>query len=324
MRFALAAGAALLSLTAASAAQAYEAYVNEPAPILTGPSPDYPPVVYLHGGETVEVYGCLDGYDWCDVQFLNYRGWFDADLLTSIYDGRRVPLYDYGYDLGLPIIDFSFNDYWGRYYRDRPFFRERERWERIAPPQRREDHRRFEGRPDFERGQGRPDFNRGPDASRGGDFERDRGQARPEFNRAPDFNRGQQFDQQRGQQEQQRVQQEQMQQRGQQEQQRVQQEQMQQRGQQEQQRVQQEQMHQRGQQEQQRMQQEQMQQRAPQPQMQPQIPQRAPPPQMPPPPQQQQRPQPAPQPAPAAQPQHVQGTGEHQRYVGPGDRPDNR
>ena len=323
MRFALAAGAALLSLTAASAAQAYEAYVNEPAPILTGPSPDYPPVVYLHGGETVEVYGCLDGYDWCDVQFLNYRGWFDADLLTSIYDGRRVPLYDYGYDLGLPIIDFSFNDYWGRYYRDRPFFRERERWERIAPPQRREDHRRFEGRPDFERGQGRPDFNRGPDASRGGDFERDRGQARPEFNRAPDFNRGQQFDQQRGQQEQQRMQQ-QMQQRGQQEQQRVQQEQMQQRGQQEQQRVQQEQMHQRGQQEQQRMQQEQMQQRAPQPQMQPQIPQRAPPPQMPPPPQQQQRPQPAPQPAPAAQPQHVQGTGEHQRYVGPGDRPDNR
>ena len=307
MRFALAAGAALLSLTAASAAQAYEAYVNEPAPILTGPSPDYPPVVYLHGGETVEVYGCLDGYDWCDVQFLNYRGWFDADLLTSIYDGRRVPLYDYGYDLGLPIIDFSFNDYWGRYYRDRPFFRERERWERIAPPQRREDHRRFEGRPDFERGQGRPDFNRGPDASRGGDFERDRGQARPEFNRAPDFNRGQQFDQQRGQQEQQRMQQ-----------------QMQQRGQQEQQRVQQEQMHQRGQQEQQRMQQEQMQQRAPQPQMQPQIPQRAPPPQMPPPPQQQQRPQPAPQPAPAAQPQHVQGTGEHQRYVGPGDRPDNR
>ena len=307
MRFALAAGAALLSLTAASAAQAYEAYVNEPAPILTGPSPDYPPVVYLHGGETVEVYGCLDGYDWCDVQFLNYRGWFDADLLTSIYDGRRVPLYDYGYDLGLPIIDFSFNDYWGRYYRDRPFFRERERWERIAPPQRREDHRRFEGRPDFERGQGRPDFNRGPDASRGGDFERDRGQARPEFNRAPDFNRGQQFDQQRGQQEQQRMQQ-----------------QMQQRGQQEQQRVQQEQMHQRGQQKQQRMQQEQMQQRAPQPQMQPQIPQRAPPPQMPPPPQQQQRPQPAPQPAPAAQPQHVQGTGEHQRYVGPGDRPDNR
>src|ERR1700676_2522221 len=106
-RFALAVGATILALATAQAAQAYEAYVTQAAPILTGPSTDYPPVVYLNGGEPVEVYGCLDDYDWCDISFNGFRGWFDATLLAYPYQGRRVPLYDYGYDIGLPVIGFS-------------------------------------------------------------------------------------------------------------------------------------------------------------------------------------------------------------------------
>jgi uncharacterized protein YraI len=303
LKFALAAGAAVIALGAAQSALAYEAYVNGPAPILTGPSTDYPPVVYLHGGEPVEVYGCLDGYQWCDISFRDFRGWFDSSDLFYGYQGQQVPLYDYGYDIGLPIIGFSFDDYWGRYYRDRPFYRERERFEgiRIAPP--RDDHDRFEDRRRFEQQhglEGRPGF--------GGDHRPDSG--RPDFGRPdqhfepgqgrPDFNRGPQFDQQR------------QDQRGPQDQQRVQQDQQramqQQRGAQEQQRIQQ--MQQRGAQEQQQRAQP-PQQRGPQPQQ--------PQPQRPQPPQQPQRPQPAPGPAP--QQQHVQGTGEHQRDVGPGEQP---
>ncbi|MDB5395820.1 MAG: peptide-binding protein, partial [Rhodospirillales bacterium] len=198
-RFALAVGAAIVALATAQAAQAYEAYVTQAAPILTGPSADYPAVVYLRGGEPVEVYGCLPDYDWCDISFRDYRGWFDANLLAYPYQGRRVPLYDYGYDIGLPIIGFSLGDYWGRYYRDRPFFRERERWAHIplSPP--REDHRRFDGRPGFDRQGGRPDFDRdhGPRQGRP-DFDRDHGpqQGRPDFDRdhgpqqgRPDFGR---------------------------------------------------------------------------------------------------------------------------------------
>lgn len=300
-KYALAAGAAIFALAGAQAAQAYEAYVNTPAPILTGPSPEYPPVVNLYGGEQVEVYGCLDDYDWCDVSFRDYRGWMDAEQLSYPYEGRRVPLYDYGYYIGLPVLSFSLNDYWGRYYRNRPFFRERERWARIAPPRPRgDDHRRFEGRPGFG-GDRRPDFDRGGPGRP--DFDRDRGQGRPDFNRGdqgrpdfnrgegrpdqgrPDFNRGQQFQQQRGQ-EQQRAQEQQR--NAQEQQQRIQQ---QQRGAQEQQ--------QRGAQEQQRAQQMQQmqQQRAAQEQQRAQQVQ-----------QQQQQP-------------HMQGTGEHQRYVGPGQPP---
>ncbi len=133
---------------------AYQAYVTTPAPILAGPTPDYPPVVDLNPGQPVAVYGCLDGYSWCDVAIEGYRGWFDAGLLSYPYEGGSVPLYDYGYRIGIPVIGFSFDDYWRRYYYDRPFFRERERWARVPPPRPREDrpredHPRVPGLPGF-------------------------------------------------------------------------------------------------------------------------------------------------------------------------------
>ncbi len=206
-KYILAAGAAVLAFSTTQAANAYEAYVNNPAPILTGPSPDYPPVVYLHGGETVEVYGCLDDYDWCDIQFRDFRGWFDASQMSFNYQGQSVPFDEYGYDVGFPVVTFSLGDYWGRYYRDRPFFRERDRWAHIQLPPPREHH--FEGRPGFggRPGFDRPGFDHGPGRPEGGPV-----QGRPDFNRPqagrPEAGRPQ-FDQQRGapQQEQERAQQ---------------------------------------------------------------------------------------------------------------------
>jgi len=229
-RFVLAAGAALLALATGRGADAqpYQAYVTYDAPLMSGPSPDYPAVADLSAGQPVTVYGCLDGYTWCDIQADYYRGWFDAGLLAYYYEDQPVPFYNYAYQIGLPIIGFSFYDYWGRFYHDRPFFGERERWGHIAPaprgaiaqyrgprvgfgPRRPEggfgrpdfDHREFGrpegGRPEFRPEGGRPDFH--PEAGRQ-DFRPDAGHpeaarpgftpppggGRPEFNR-PDYNR---------------------------------------------------------------------------------------------------------------------------------------
>jgi uncharacterized protein YraI len=169
IRILLAAGTALMALGISAGAQAYEAFVARPAALLAGPSPDYPPVLNFNGGEPVEVYGCLQDYSWCDISFQDYRGWFEADLLAYPYEGQRVPLYEYGYRIGVPVIGFSFDDYWGRYYYNRPFFRERERWARLPPPHFEERHfegPRFEGRPNYngEHFDGRPGYgpNRGP------------------------------------------------------------------------------------------------------------------------------------------------------------------
>ncbi len=139
----LAGGVAVIALGAAGGAGAYEAVVTSSAPLEAGPSPDYPQVDELDAGAPVTVYGCVNGYEWCDVSFQGNRGWFDAQYLTVPYQGQQVPIFDYGVQIGLPVIGFSFDDYWGRYYHDRPFFGERERYAHVALP----PPRSHEGRP---------------------------------------------------------------------------------------------------------------------------------------------------------------------------------
>ncbi len=167
-KIALTAGIALATASVAGGANAqYEAYVTSSAPLLAGPSPDYPAVAGLEPGTPVEVYGCVSGWEWCDVSFQGVRGWFDGQLLAYPYEGERVPIFDYGPRIGLPVITFNFDDYWGRYYHDRPFFGERERWARVPP----RELRSHEGRPgpgaafhpEGEHGPGpRPEGERGP------------------------------------------------------------------------------------------------------------------------------------------------------------------
>lgn len=119
---------AMTALAISQGARAYDAYITSGASLLAGPEPDYPPVADLSPGEPVQVHGCLDGYSWCDVSFQGYRGWFDGRLLAYPYQGVRVPLASFGAQVGVPVEDFSVEDYWGRFYRDRPFYRDRARW----------------------------------------------------------------------------------------------------------------------------------------------------------------------------------------------------
>jgi uncharacterized protein YraI len=110
-----------------------------------GPSTAYPVVAAIGVGNTVEVYGCLSGYDWCDVSIGPSRGWVAGRYLEYVYQSRRVLVPAYGATIGLPIISFTFGDYWERHYVRRPFYRERDRYREIRR-ERRED--RQEGRED--------------------------------------------------------------------------------------------------------------------------------------------------------------------------------
>ncbi len=168
-RITLATGLAASMFAFSTAAEAARAYTTDTITVFGGPSPEYPPIFNLYPGTPVEVYGCIQGWTWCDVSFEGNRGWAYGEQLDYPYQGRRVPIYGFGYRLGLPIIGFSFDDYWGRYYRDRPFWGERDRFRDF----------RFGERYDFHH-EGRPDFGRGPERGP------DRG---PEFNREgrPDF-----------------------------------------------------------------------------------------------------------------------------------------
>jgi uncharacterized protein YraI len=143
------------------AASAAPAYALQGAEIFAGPGNDFPVVAQLGPGVRVNVNGCLTDYSWCDVSFGPNRGWAYAGDLAYPYQNRRVPILQYGPTLALPTVTFSVGNYWDRYYRGRPFYRERGQWE-----QRWRDH--DEHRADF-RGNG----DRGRD-HRGNDFRGDR------------------------------------------------------------------------------------------------------------------------------------------------------
>ena len=120
----LAAGLAL-----STAALAHEAYTTRQVNVRAGPDVAYPVVAILGAGSPVEVTGCVSDYQWCDVIFGDSRGWVFARTLQYVYQSRRVPLYEYGATLGLPIVSFSLFNYWDDHYRSRSFYHDRPRWQ---------------------------------------------------------------------------------------------------------------------------------------------------------------------------------------------------
>jgi uncharacterized protein YraI len=129
-------GLALALLFLPTAARAQAALTTTAVTLRAGPSTDYPQVLVLPTAAPVTVYGCLDGWSWCDVSFQAYRGWVYGAYLSYPYQGNNVPILGFGATLGLPIISFSLGDYWGRYYQGRPWYGRRDYWLRHPPPPR--------------------------------------------------------------------------------------------------------------------------------------------------------------------------------------------
>jgi uncharacterized protein YraI len=128
-----------LSLLFPIAAHAYEGYVVADVNLRAGPDVDYPPITLLPAGAPVSIQGCIDGWTWCDVIAGYDRGWIAGTYLEEAYRGNRVIVTDYGASIGIPVVAFSLGAYWGHYYRERPWYHDRVRWEHHrwgyhAPP----------------------------------------------------------------------------------------------------------------------------------------------------------------------------------------------
>ncbi|WP_454853206.1 SH3 domain-containing protein [Rhizobium binxianense] len=154
--------AAGLLMLAPAVAEAAEGYATANVNMRAGPSTQYPAVTVIPAGESVEIHGCLADVPWCDVEFYGGRGWVAGRYVQAIYQQRRVYVDPQYYrPLGIPTVVFSVGNYWDRYYRDRDFYRDRDRWRRG------------------------PDFSRDRDRDREWDRDRDRNR-RVEFDRGPD------------------------------------------------------------------------------------------------------------------------------------------
>lgn len=108
----------------------------------SGPSTSYPAVLVIPEGSRVTINGCMSSVNWCDVTYAGGRGWVYGRYVQATYGSNRVYVEpDYYRRLDIPIVTFDLGTYWGRYYRNRDFYRERDRWRRYdwrsqrpAPP----------------------------------------------------------------------------------------------------------------------------------------------------------------------------------------------
>jgi len=119
------AAAIFLPVAAASAATGY---TTDNLTMRAGPGGEYPRIDRLPRGAKVNVHGCIDRFDWCDVTFRGRRGWVDGDEITVPYRGRRVAIMEYGPRISVPVISFSFDTYWDSHYRRASFYRDRDNW----------------------------------------------------------------------------------------------------------------------------------------------------------------------------------------------------
>jgi len=115
-----------LSLALPLAAFARDAIVVDSIDLQAGPDPDYPSITQLSAGTEVQVQGCIDGYNWCDVLAAGDRGWVPGTFLAEEYDGDRVLIVDAGPRIGIPVVSFEIGAYWGEHYHNRPFYAQRE------------------------------------------------------------------------------------------------------------------------------------------------------------------------------------------------------
>jgi len=125
-------GACLLSFSVSALAD--NALTSRPANVLAGPDDSYPVVAQLDADTPIQVMGCLDDWSYCDVAFEGNRGWLYSPDITYEYNGGYVPLYSYAPALGIAVVPFSVDAYWGRYYHDRPWYGQREEFMRRGPP----------------------------------------------------------------------------------------------------------------------------------------------------------------------------------------------
>ncbi len=159
-RMTLGLAAAVAGLVAGPAiASALTAVTTEPVSLRAGPAIDFPVVDAIPDDARVNVHGCVSAYRWCDVSWRDARGWVQGDDLSYFYQQSYVPIVEYGPRIGLPIIAFSVDTYWDRYYRGRPWYGERTRWRTVWRDRDRRDGRP-EQRPDRRQGKVERD---GPD-----------------------------------------------------------------------------------------------------------------------------------------------------------------
>ena len=118
-----------------SPAKADQALVVTTMNMRSGPHSSLPVVTTLRRNERVELLGCVQNYEWCEVRnSAEDYGWVSSYYLRGVRGNNTYALID---DYGRPysqttIIIYRPRQYWDDHYRGRDFYRDRDKWFRDA------------------------------------------------------------------------------------------------------------------------------------------------------------------------------------------------
>jgi uncharacterized protein YraI len=112
-----------------AAALAAPGYTTARVHMRSGPGVGYPAVATIPARGHVDIHGCLEDRDWCDVTWRGYRGWVSARYLNYFYRGHYVYLPEYWDTIDVPIVGFVLGTYWHEHYRGRSWYRRRTHWD---------------------------------------------------------------------------------------------------------------------------------------------------------------------------------------------------
>lgn len=160
--------ACLATFSASHAAQAADVIARKTIHLRAGPGKQYPIVEKMHAGTALHLYGCLEGWNWCEVADAYDRGWVSGTYLQTVYEHRTLNIVEFAPVYRVPVITYEIGPYWDTYYRTKPFYRERDVYIRRPAIRdvyvdRRHDHDDHKGRgpdrdDDDRRGHGDRDY----------------------------------------------------------------------------------------------------------------------------------------------------------------------
>ena len=110
------------------------AFTTQSVNLRAGPDPSFPLVAWVPAGTQVNVFGCINGWTWCDIQVGFNRGWAFAQFLSMPFQNQPIIIGNAGAWLGVPLIAFSVGPYWDIHYRNRPWWGYRNQWVSRPPP----------------------------------------------------------------------------------------------------------------------------------------------------------------------------------------------
>jgi uncharacterized protein YraI len=114
--------AVLLAAAGAHAQPQFFGFATRDANLRAGPAREYPQLAVLPAGTVVQIVGCLADWRWCDVAWGTWRGFVHAGSLGHAWQDGYLVVRDGGPWLGLPIVPFSVQQYWGTWYVHQPWY----------------------------------------------------------------------------------------------------------------------------------------------------------------------------------------------------------